>query len=343
MLITRRAFASLAAAAVGASLLSAPVQAEDTVTLKVHHFLPPPSTAHAKLIEPWAKRIEEASQGRIKFEIYPAMQLGGKPPQLFDQVRNGVVDVVWTLPGYTAGRFPLTEVFELPFVTGSAEATSQAVWEFYEKNLQEEYKDIHPLLLHVHAPGPFHMKEGLVRTAADLKGKKIRLPTKPIGEALKALGAVPVGMPVPEVYEAMSRGVVDGTVIPWEVVLPLRVNELAEYHTASGLYTSVFLLAMNKDTYAGLPDDLKAIIDEHSGANLAPIAGRAYDEAENGGRKQAEEMGHKFHTLTPEEEAKWKAATRPVIDAWIAKTNDLGHDGARLYQEAVDLVEKYSR
>src|SRR5690606_12554640 len=120
--------------------LSIAASAQEKVKLKVAHFLPPQSTAQTKLIEPWAKAITEQSGGRIEVEIYPSMQLGGKPPQLFDQVRTGVADVVWTLPGYTPGRFPKTEVFELPFMTSSAEATSQAVMELFNTHLQDEYK-----------------------------------------------------------------------------------------------------------------------------------------------------------------------------------------------------------
>ncbi len=315
--------------------------AQDKVKLKVAHFLPPMSTAQKKLIEPWAKEVEEKSGGRIEVEIYPAMQLGGKPPQLFDQVRTGVADVVWTLPGYTPGRFPKTEVFELPFVTGkTAEATSQAVMDVYDKHLKDEYKDVKVLALFTHAPGAFHMKEGhAVQKMEDLKGLKIRLPTKPIGEALKALGATPVGMPVPEVYEALSRGVVDGTVIPFEVVRPLRVNELVKSHTDTGLYTSVFLYAMNKDKYDGLSADLKKVIDEASGMALAKKVGADWDEAEKPGIAQAKEMGHQFYELSPEETKRWKEATRPVVQDWIKRTPD----GQQIYDDAVAAIEKYSK
>ena len=141
-----------AALMIGAVLRGAPGAEAQEVTLKVHHFLPPPSVTHSKFIKPWADKVEADSGGRIKVDIYPAMQLGGKPPQLFDQVRDGVADVVWTVAGYTAGRFPMIEVFELPFVPGSAEATSQAAQSFYETYARDEFADVHPLMVHVHAP-----------------------------------------------------------------------------------------------------------------------------------------------------------------------------------------------
>lgn len=326
-----------AGALLGLGLLGS-AAAEEPIKLKVSHFLPPMGNSQTKLLQPWADRIEKDSNGRIKVEIYPSMQLGGKPPQLFDQVRTGVADVVWTLPSYTPGRFPLVEVFELPFMTANtAEATTQAVWDFYQKYLKEEFKDVHVLLLHTHAPGLIHMKDKAVTTQDELLGKKIRLPTKSIGDALKALGAVPVGMPVPDVYEALSRGVVDGTLIPWEVVTATRVNELARHHTVARLYTSVFLMGMNKEKYDSLPADLKAVIDKNSGSNIIQEIGKAWDDAEQPAFKQATELGHEIVDLPPAERERWIKATRPVVDAWIARTPN----GQALYDEAAALIKKY--
>src|SRR3546814_463063 len=195
-------------------------------------------------------KVEAESGGRIKIEIYTSMQLGGKPPALYDQVRDGVVDIVWTLPGYTAGRFPITEVFELPFMAASAEATSQAIHEFYLQHAKEEFGDVHPLMVHVHAPGSLHMRGKEVRTLADLNGLKVRAPTRMTNAALEALGATPIGMPVPAVPESLARGVIDGAALPYEVALPLKIHELTTSHTEiggqHGLYTAVFLFTMNK-------------------------------------------------------------------------------------------------
>lgn len=340
----RKMAAVMAGAIAGAVITTAATIANAAeVTLRLSHFLPPSSTTQAEFLEPWARRVMEESNGRIEIQIYPSMQLGGKPPQLYNQVKNGVADIVWTVQGYTSGRFPLTEVFELPFVPGSAEATSQALWEFYEKHLQEEYADVKPLLLHTHAPGTLHTRDKLVKTVEDLDGMKIRLPTKPIADALRALGAVPVGMPVPATYEALSRGVVDGALIPFEVATPLKINELTPYHTSTGLYTATFLLAMNKDRYESLPDDLKVVIDRNSGMALAKKIGAIWDKAEQKGIDEAEAMGHEFYTIEGEELERWKKAVQPVIDAWIERADKSGHDGNALYHEALDLVAKYSK
>lgn len=336
---------SLTTLAAGLAWLGATGAQAQEVTLKLHHFLPPPSVAHAKFIKPWAEKVERESGGRIKVEIYPAMQLGGKPPQLFDQVRDGVVDLVWTVAGYTAGRFPMIEVFELPFVPGSAEATSQAAQEFYETYAKQEFADIHPLMIHVHHPGSFHMKDKPIKTLEDLKDAKVRAPTRVINGALKEIGATPVGMPVPAVPAAISKGVVDGAVLPYEVTLPLRVHELTNSHTEiggeRGLYTAVFLFAMNKNSYAALPGDLKQVIDGNSGRTLAKRIGAVWDAAEAPGRQKAAALGDSFYVIEGKELARWKTATRPVVDKWVKQMDAKGHDGKALLKAARALIEKY--
>ena len=316
------------------------------VTLKVHHFLPVTSTTHQQFIEPWAKQIEADSGGRIKVDVYPTMQLGGKPPQLFDQVRDGVVDAAWTLTGYTPGRFPMVEVFELPFMAASAEATSQAVQAFYQRHLAEEFQEVHPLVFHVHAPGSFHMNGKPIQSLEDLKGLKVRAPTRVTNNVLQILGATPVGMPVPEVPEAVSKGVVDGTLIPYEVTRPLRVHELTDSHTEfggdRGLYTAVFLFAMNQAKYDALPDDLKKVIDDHSGMALAQEVGQIWDQAEAPGRQAAKDLGDDIYTIEGKELDRWRGAAEPAIEAWVAAMNQQGKDGEALLADARSLVSQYA-
>jgi len=313
------------------------------VNLRVHHFLSDKHNTHAKVLAPWAEKIEKESGGRIKMTIFPRMQLGGKPPQLMDQVRDGVADVVWTLPGYTAGRYPRIAAFELPFMVSSAEATSQALQEYYEKHAQEEFADVKPLWFHTHARGVIHTREKQIKTAADFDGMKLRAPNRGIGTAMEAMGAASVFMPVPALPEALSKGVVDGAVIPWEIVPPLKVQDLAPNHTetpgARGLYTAVFVIAMNKAKYDALPDDLKKIIDDNSGISMAKSTGKIWDDAEATGLKVVNDKGNPVHQMSASEVAVMKEKTRPVVDKWIA---DLGGDGQALYDDANALLDKYS-
>jgi TRAP-type C4-dicarboxylate transport system substrate-binding protein len=168
----------IAAAAMLSAMVAgvcAPAAAQE-VTLKIHHFLPPPSPAHARLITPWCEKIGKESGGKLKCQIFPSMSMGGTPPQLYDQAKDGVADIVWTLPGYTANRFPTVEAFELPFMMTNPEATSRALWEYTQLHSKAEFKDVHPILFHVHGPGVFHMREKQIKTLADFKGLKVRAP-----------------------------------------------------------------------------------------------------------------------------------------------------------------------
>ncbi|WP_209427409.1 TRAP transporter substrate-binding protein [Pararhodobacter sp. SW119] len=331
-------------AAVGAFAMSAPAPvAAQEVTLRVHHFLPPGAPVPANFITPWAEKIEAESDGRIAVEVHAAMSLGGTPPTLIDQVRDGVVDVVWTLAGYTPGRFPRAEVFDLPFIAAGAEPTSRAAWRFYEKHLTEELEGIRPIALHVHGPGVFHMRAPAVETLADLEGRTVRGPTRMITRLLETLGATPVGMPVPQVPEALSRNVIDGTVIPWEVTLSLRVPELVGTHTEFGgdrsFYTTFFLFAMNQESYDDLPDDLKAVIDENSGYETSGWVGRVMDEGDAPARAVAVERGNPIVQVEGEELQRWQDAADAVVSEWIAEMADRDIDGQQLIDDLTALID----
>lgn len=342
MLNRRVVLGALTAAALSTSFGAA--QAAE-VTLRVHHFLPPVANTHTKVLLPWKKQVEEASGGRIAIEIFPAMQLGGKPPQLIDQVRGGVADIVWTLPSYTPGRFPMTAVFELPFMVSTAEATTQAVQEFYEKHMRDEFADVHPLMFHTHARGVIHTKPP-VDKIGDLSGLKVRAPSRSIGKALATMGATPVFIPVPELPEALSKGVVDGAVIPWEITIPLKISELVDNHLevpgARGLYTSVFVLAMNKAKYESMPADLRKILDDLTGMHMAKWVGKVWDEIEAPGLAKAKDSGT-VRQLAPDQVEKMRDMTASVRGDWVAEMNKAGKDGAALLKEASALIDKYTK
>lgn len=319
--------------------------AAQEVTLRVHHFLSADAPMQKGVLEPWEKMVEEQSGGRIDVQIFPSMQLGGKPPQLYDQARDGIVDVAWTLLGYTPGRFPVSEVFELPFMSGSASETTAALQEFQAKYLGDELKDVHPLLIHAPAAYKFHTKDKPIKTMEDLSGLKIRAPSRTMTDGLNALGATAVGMPVPEVPQALTTGVIDGAVIPWEVFGSLRIESVTRDHTEfgaenGGLSTSVMALVMNPATYDGLPDDLKKVIDDTTGATLAKLAGEAFDAAEDEERAKAVAAGDEIVVIPEAELEPWKQATQPVTDAWVAAMDAAGHDGAAMLDDARAMLAK---
>ena len=315
------------------------------VTLRVHHFLSADAPIQKGVLEPWEKMVEDQSGGRIDVQIYPSMQLGGRPPQLFDQARDGVVDIAWTLFGYTPGRFPLSEVFELPFLSGSAAETTAALQEYQQKYLAEELADVHPLLIHAPAAYKLHTKDKPVAALSDMEGLKIRAPSRTMTDGLNALGATAVGMPVPEVPQALTTGVIDGAVIPWEVFGSLRIESVTRNHTEfgsenGGLSSAVMALVMNQAAYDALPDDLKQVIDANSGAALADLAGTAFDAAETAERQKAIDAGNTVTVIPEDDLDEWRQASQPVIDAWVKAMTDAGHDGQAMLDDARAMLDR---
>ncbi|MCU4654220.1 TRAP transporter substrate-binding protein [Roseibacterium sp. SDUM158016] len=337
--------AAVAAATLAVGTGAASAQAE--VTLRCQHFLSPMGSVPRFFIVPWAEKIEADSGGRIDVEIYPAMQLGGAPPALYDQIRDGVIDCGWTIPAYTPGRFPEAEAFELPFMTSmSAEASSRAAWDYTQEHLQERFNDIHLIAVHVHGPGVIHTTNAPIESIADFDGLQLRGPSRMANALLEELGATPVGMPVPAFPEALSRGTVDGGVIPWEVVPALRVEELAQNHTQIGgdraLYNTFFIWGMNPDTYNSLPEDLRAVIDANSGVETSAWAGRAMDEGDDLAETAIRERGNTIVTLSDDVVAELRAVGEEVTQRWIEEMNGLGLDGQQLVDDARALVAQYS-
>jgi TRAP-type transport system periplasmic protein len=343
MSVTRRSLIAAAGAAVAMPAVVTGARAQAQVTLKLHHFLPPVSNGHAKMLAPWARKVEADSQGRIKIDIFPAMQLGGTPPQLFDQARDGVADIVWTLPGSTPGRFPSTEVFELPFICSRRGIVNAKAGAEFMPQLAEETKDVKLLCYWAHDHGLIHTNKAIA-TMDDLKGLKLRNPTRLAGEALKALGATSVGMPVPQVPESLAQRVIDGAVIPWEVVPAVKVHELTRFHTeipgSPTLYTASFFLAMNKAKYEGLAPDLKAVIDRNSGMAFAELAGAMWDNEAVRVSDMVRQRGNTISAISEVEKARWMKACEPVTAAWIEQMKGRNIDGAKLIETAKALIAK---
>lgn len=329
----------------GVMVSAGAMAAKPEYTLKLSHMLPPMSLANTTIFEPWAKQIEKDSNGRIKIDVYPAMQLGGKPPQLFDQVRKGIVDIAWTVAGYTPGRFPKMTVFELPFMPASAKATSMALQEYAQKEMKKELKDVHLLAVHTHAPGSLHSRSTDIKTLADLKDLAVRAPNKVMSEGFSNIGANTVFMPVTEMPSALSKGVIDVAVLPYEVVLPMKIYELATHNTdlkgPRGLYTNTFIFAMNKKVYDSMPPDLQKVIDKDSGMQLAAHIGAMFDKNEKVGRDAAVKAGNTFNYIEGAEYDKWEKAFAPITADWVKNMDKKGYNGERLLKEARTLIKKY--
>ena len=287
------------------------------VVLKIHHFLPPQATIQALVFNPWCEKIGKESGGKIKCQIYPSMQLGGTPPQLFDQAKDGVADIIWTIPTYQAGRFIKSEVFELPFIAKNSETGSPALWEFIQKNSLDEFKGVKLLAAHLHDGSLLHFASKRVTNLEEIKGLKVRAPTRIGTKFLTAIGAAPVQMPVPQVTESLAKAVIDGAMVPWEVAPALKLQEVTKYHldTEPGLAktsNSIFVIAMNQAKYDSLPPDVKKVIDANSGLEFSRQIGKIFDSTTVPGKKLAVDAGGVFDTLSPAEYERWKKATEGV-------------------------------
>ena len=334
---------AVAAALCGAALSMQAARAE-TITLRFMHYVSPESANPKYFLGPWAEKIARISGGRLKIEIYPFMQLGGKPAEIFDMVRDGAIDGGWITPGYQPGRFPKTEVLELPFVvTKSAEEASKAAWVYSQKHLLVDFAEVHLIAVHMTGAGVIHKKGGPVVTVEDLKGLKLRGPSRAATTLLEELGAVPIGMPVPAFPEALSKGVVDGGAITWELAPSLKLGELTDSHTDvagdRALYNLFLAWGMNKARYEALPEDLQAILDANSGFMASAWAGRAQDQGDAIGRQAMVDAGNAITVLSEEESARIRLAADKVIAAWVRDTTAKGLDAEALLRDARAAVE----
>lgn len=318
------------------------------VTLRFHHFLPPVSNFHAKGLVPWSEKVTKESGGRIRFQLYPSLQLGGTVPQLYDQAKDGVADIVWAQTGVTAGRFPRVEVFELPFFIADTDAGSKAIWEFVQTQAASEFKDVKPIAFFVHGPGILHTRDKPIRALGDLKGMKIRGSTRLATRLLASLGATPVGMPITGVAEGISKGVIDGAMTSWEVVGAIRLQELTKFSLetdtkAPGIFTSVFIIAMNQAKYDSMPADLKRVFDANTGLAMSAFLGQVFEDADVPGRKLVADRGNTITTLRGADLDAWRKASEPVYDAWVKEVAAKGIDGKALIDTAQKLMDKHSK
>jgi len=338
---------TLKGVAVGAALAAFSSGAVAQTTLKLHHFLGPKAPAHTKMLVPWAQRVEKASGGKVKIEVYPSMSLGGKPPQLINQARDGVVDIIWTVNGYTANLFPRSEVFELPFVhTNNPTATNLAMRDMYASDLAQEYKGVHVLFLHVHSGQAIHMVDKEVRKPDDLKGLKMRIPTRTGAWVIEALGAAPVSMPVPDLPQALAKKVVDGALIPWEIIPPLKLQDMTKYQIEGPgevrFGTTTFQVSMNEARWKSLPPDVQKAFTDTSGEAWVREVGKIWRDADDAGIALAVKAGNKHIQLTTAELRLFREKLEPVVQRWVDEVKSKNIDGQALVRKARELILRHS-
>ncbi len=319
------------------------------INLRIHHFLDADSLVQKRFLEPFARRLEKASKGRLKVEIHPDMGLGGKAWHLVDQVEKGTVDMVWTAAAYTPGRFARTEVFSLPIVhQGSAEATNLAINDLLKTELSEDFKTLHPLLVHVHAGHVFHISKKSLRGPSDFKGLTLRPPgRKGIGPWLiETLGAAPTKKRHPKLSKALREQQLDGALMSFRLAHSMGIVEAVSSHTIYGeggsFGTSLYLFLMNKKRYASLPDDLKAVIDAQTGAALSREIGKVWQRGADDALAAARKAGNAIHILKPVARAQIRDRQMEVLSRWAKQVGQKKIDGLQLIEKARKAVEHYT-
>ena len=331
--------AALVLALVGVSFV--PLTAQDKpIELKFSSWVSPVHGHHTQVMVPWAKMVEDKSGGRLKITIFPGSTLG-KAQDHFDMVRNGIADLAFTSPGYTPGRFPLVSVAELPLLFKTGKGASQAVWSIYDKHLKPEFKDVKMLWIWVHPPGQFHTAKKQVKVLEDLNGLKIRAATPMLTTMVKTLGATPVSLAAPETYTALERGVVDGTIFPWEAIASFKLAEVLRYHAVVNLYASPLFTFMNQKKYDSLPPDLRKVLDDLSGAWGAEYTGAAWDRNEADGIEAAKKVGATVYVVPAEERQRWAAKLKPVEEDWVKSMDAKGLAGRQTLSDLREAIKRY--
>jgi len=336
MKLTRLA-AALALSGYALFSLVTPAQAAEQ-TLRLAHPWPGTSAIHQGL-ERWASSLEQASGGRIDVELYPAQTLT-KAAKSYDAVVGQIADVAATVQGYTANRFPLTQVIELPGMVDTAAQGSCVLQQLYDSgDIATEYTDTHVLFVWSNGPGHLHLKGKSVEKPEDIAGMRIRRPTTVVGELLEDVGAQPVGMPAPDAYESIQRGVIDGAAISWDGAKVFRLNEVADHHTELNLYSLSFVMTMNKQVYDRLPDDLKAVVDQHSGAEWSQNMAQVFDELDRESLQEAEAAGHQVTRFSQELQQAWQPALDRVTENYLDQLEQQKLPARHVYSRAQALAD----
>ncbi len=307
----------------------------ETVTLRFSHFWPATSAIQKEVFEPWAKKIEEDSKGRLKVELYPSATLS-KPTVTYDAAVKGTVDIGSQAQGYTAGRFPLSQIAELPGLSNTSTQMGCIMQTLYDNGtIASEYEDSHLLFMYGTGSGSLHTTKKAIKKPEDMKGLRIRRPSAVAGDLIESMGASPVGMPAGDVYTSIQKGVIDGLSFPWEALKSFRIDELTKYHTHMPFYTSGLMVTMNKAKYESLPDDLKKVIDDNSGMVMAKKVGEVFDKHDQAVIDEVKAKGHEVTEIPdPLNDPDWKAPLEAGTKKYLDSVSATGKDAQAVYEAA---------
>ena len=335
----KRRISFLAILCAGFFLLSihpAPAGAEDFKLTYSNFF--PPTHIQSQLAEAWCKEVESRTNGRVKVEYYPGQTLT-KAAQVYDGVVTGMSDIGFSVLAYTRGRFPVMSAVDLPLGYQSGRAATKVINAVYDKFQPKELMDTEVMYLHAHGPGLVHTKDKAVRKLEDIKGMKLRgHGTSAL--VLEALGAVPVPSPMPETYQNIQKGVVQGSVYPLEANKGWRLGEVTDYATCafSAAYTTSFFVVMNKDKWNALPKDIRKIIREINDEWVVKH-GEAWDTSDMVGIRYFLNQGNEMIGLDEKEAARWKEAVAPILENYAKEMTEKGFNGREIVDFTVKTLE----
>lgn len=317
---------------VALAVMSVGANAQD-VTLRFSHWLPPQHAVAQTGIAEWTESIAEASGGSIKFEIFPAQQLGSAPDH-YDMARDGIVDVSYVNPGYTAGRFPIYELTGVPFEASSGVRGAKAIHEWYQGDYAEmEMGDVYFCLVNPHEPGRFHGNSE-IKVPADVKGLNVRPAHATMARYVASLGGSSVQVPSPEAREAIARGTADAVTIPYEAMRIFGLEEVTKFHNDLPLYLSAQVLLLNQNSYDSLTEEQQGVIDAHCTPDWSERFSEGWAEYDNGIRQEMiDNPEHEVYTPTEEETALWVESAKPTMNAWMKDAEAAGVDPEKVLEE----------
>ena len=292
----------------------------NAVTLKLAVFIPPKSVSGSRVLTPIANMIEKESKGDLKIKIFYGGQLGRSPRKQYELVTNGIADMSYIVDIYMSGQFPDTSIFELPYNIRRGTEGSLARWRMYEAGHLRGYKDVKAVGLWMSEPGGIHTRKPM-KSLADIKGMKIRATGRVATAYLKQYGAIPVGMPVTKVTEAIDRGVLDGLMQSWVGLVTFRTHNVVKYHYEAPVGALTFSIVLNKKKWNKLSASQQALLNKYGGEYMARKAGNAFDKLGHERKtKHQKDADRTFISLSAAELKKARADVQPIYDAWVKNT-----------------------
>jgi TRAP-type C4-dicarboxylate transport system substrate-binding protein len=315
---------------------------QKVIKLKFHHHNSSISNSQKLAYAPWAKTIEEKTNGKVKIDIYPQATLG-KPADAYDLVTNGIADIAWGVVGFSPNRFPLTEVIGLPMLgIDSATMGSRILWDLYQNTpyLKKEFPGVKVLFLHTHEGSALASKK-LITFKADIQGQKIRTPGGPALTMFQSLGASPMVIPTPEIYQAAEKGVIGGVSHSWEALDNINIHEVFKYVLDANLYVAPIWLIMNQKTWDSLPPDVQKVFEEESGEKGAIFYAQMFDGPLQDIKSKFTKAGVKISDLSPDERARWQEEAKVIWEKWADSMEAKGLPGKAVLNETLKRVDNY--